>query len=103
MLLNFLHVDINELISCDLIIDLEHCIWSEWNTEDVNGYKTVCQRLDCKKNGRESEIASGKRSRRILKEPKFGGNPCSPDENGCGTTLIGKLQWDLPRYVIIHS
>ena len=77
-----MQVYIHELMSCILLFDLEHCIWSPWNREDVNGFQRVCQRLDCKKNGREPEIASGKRSRRILVEPKFGGKPCSPDENG---------------------
>ena len=62
-----------------LIAVLVDCGWSSWNTEIINGFTRVCQKLNCKKGGLGPEIGAGEKTRRRLTEPGPGGKSCSPN------------------------
>ena len=79
------------------------CVRSAWTTEDINGYKRVCQQLDCKTDGDEPEVASGRRSRRILVEPEYGGTLCSPNGESsledCDGNCPGRKIYNMYIYI----
>ena len=75
-----------------IFLKIVDCLWSEWNTQDINGYLRVCNRLNCKGDGLSPEEAKGQKTRRVLVEPGPGGKPCSPN----GERSLEECRGDCP-------